>query len=74
MIHGPVTLQRLKAEPWRLCCVLFLLITTHLQSERKNTVSSQESGQTSLFKKHTHTDTDTDTHNHTYTHSDGCTI
>ena len=37
---GPVTLQRHTAGPWRLCSVLFLLINTHLQSERKNTVSS----------------------------------
>ena len=41
MFHGHVTLQRLTAEHWRLCSV-FLLITTHLQSERKNTVTDCE--------------------------------
>ena len=49
MIHGPVTLQRHTAEPWRLCSVLhFLLITTHLQSERKNTVTDSELKHTNI--------------------------
>ena len=42
LMFGPVTLQRHTAGPWRLCSVLFLLITTHLQSERKNTVTDCE--------------------------------
>ena len=49
MTHGPVTLQRHTAEPWRLCSVLhFLLITTHLQSERKNTVTDSELKHTNI--------------------------